>query len=140
MKTLLNSEFQSALSWMARHTDKKTGKKISKVEEAEAVIKYEKDTFSMYGRTRDGHKFQINDIRNDAIFLRRLPDGKIDIADHYLFCLGGGNYLLTDWNCVWKAMSQLYKDHGTVIYQDCWRLNKDKFITLLKIATSGKMK
>ena len=139
VKTLLNSEFQSAVNWLARRTDKKTGKKIGRVEEAEAVVKFEKDTFSLYGHTRNGQTVNINDVRGDAVFLRRFPDGKMDMADHFLFCLGGGQYLLTDWDCVWKAMSQLYKDHGTVIYTDCWRMNRNKFIAALKneIAPKG---
>ena len=40
VKTLLNSEFQSAVKWLARRTDKKTGNKIGRIEEAEAVVKF----------------------------------------------------------------------------------------------------
>lgn len=131
VRTLLTSEFLSAMAWMARRKDKKTGSRIGKVTQVDKIIKYEKDTFSLYGHTHHGHTVHINDVRGEAVFLPRLPDGRIHIADHFLFCLGGGKYLLTDWNCVWMAISKLTKDHGTVIYQDCWRLNRDKFLTLL---------
>ena len=139
VRTLLTSEFLSAMAWMARRKDKKTGSRIGKVTQVDKIIKYEKDTFSLYGHTHHGHTVHINDVRGEAVFLPRLPDGKMDIANSYLFCLGGGQYLLTDWNCVWKAMSQLYKDHGTVIYTDCWRMNRNKFVEALKkeIASKG---
>ena len=139
VQTLLNSEFQSAVNWLARRTDKKTGKKIGRVEEAEAVVKYEKDTFSLYGHTKSGQTVNINDVRGDAVFLRRLPDGKLDMAEHFLFCLGGGNYLLTGWDTVCAAINRLAHDHGSVIYQDCWRVDKEKFVSLLKEAVSGKI-
>lgn len=140
VRTLLNSEFQSAVNWLARRTNKKTGKKIGRVEEAEAVVKYEKDTFSLYGHTRNGQTVQINDVRGDAaVFLRRLPDGKIDVADHYLFCLGGGQYILTDWPTVCAAINRLVHDRGSVIYDDCYRVDKEKFISLLKKCASAKI-
>ena len=139
VRTLLTSEFISAMAWLARRKDKKRNTRIGKVTQIDEIVKYGKDSFSLYGHTGLGQTVNINDVRGDAVYLRRFPDGKMDTADHFLFCLGGGQYLLTDWSCVWKAMSQLYKDHGTVIYQNCWRLNKDKFMTLLKITASGKM-
>ena len=138
VRTLLNSEFQTAIKWLARRKDK-NGNRIGKITETESVVKYEKDTFSLYGHTSHGQTVNINDIRGDAVFLRRLLDGKMDTSDHFLFCLGGGQYLLTDWHCVWLTISKLTKDHGTVIYTDCWRLNKEKFLALLKIAASDKM-
>ena len=139
VQTLLNSEFQSAVNWLARRTDKKTGKRIGRVEEAEAVIKYEKDTFSLYGHTKSGYTVNINDVRGDAVFLRRFPDGKMDMADVFLFCLGGGNYLLTDWATVCATINLLVHDHGSVIYEDCYRVDKEKFILLLKATASDKM-
>ncbi len=139
VKTLLNSEFQSAVNWLARRTDKKTGNKIGRIEEAEAVVKFEKDTFSLYGHTRNGQTVNINDVRGDAVFLRRFPDGKMDMADHFLFCLGGGQYILTDWVTVCTTINLLVHDHGSVIYEDCYRVDKDKFILLLKTAASDKI-
>ena len=112
---------------------------IGRVEETEAVVKYEKDTFSLYGHTQSGQTVNINDIRGDAVFLRRFPDGKMDMADHFLFCLGGGQYILTDWITVCTAINLLVHDHGSVIYEDCYRVDKDKFILLLKTAASDKI-
>ncbi len=139
VRTLLNSEFQSAVNWLARRKDKKTGKKIGRVEEAEAVIKYEKDTFSLYGHTNSGQTVNINDVRGDAVFLRRFPDGKMDMADVFLFCLGAGKYILTDWTTVCATINLLVHDHGSVIYEDCYRVDKEKFILLLKTTASDKM-
>lgn len=139
VSTLLNSEFRSAIKWLARRKDKKTNNPIGTVTQVDEIIKYEKDTFSLYGHTRHGQTVNINDVRGDAVFLRRLPDGKIDIADHYLFCLGGGQNIYSDWISVWKAMSQLNHDKGTVIYKDAWRMDKEKFFLLLKTVSSDKI-
>lgn len=138
VRTLLHSEFQSALKWLARKKDK-NGNRIGMMETAESVVKYEKDTFSLYGHC--GNKtISLNDVRGKAVFLRVLPSGRMDTADHFLFCLGAGKYILTDWLTVWRVMQQLYHDRGTVIYRDAWRLNRIKFISLLQIAISGKIK
>ncbi len=137
VRTLLHSEFQSAVKWLARRKDK-DGKRIGKMEIAESVVKYEKDTFSLYGRCGD-KSISINDVRGKAVFLRVLPSGKMDTADHFLFCLGAGKYILTNWLTVWRVMEQLYRDRGTVIYKDCWRFCKHKFVSLLKIEASAKM-
>ena len=139
VRTLLTSEFLSAMAWLARRKDKKTGSRIGKVTQVDKIVKYEKDTFSLYGHTHHGHTVHINDVRGDAVFLRRLPDGKLDMAKHFLFCLGGGNYLLTGWDTVCAAINRLAHDHGSVIYQDCWRVDKEKFVSLLKEAVSGKI-
>ncbi len=139
VKSLLTSEFISAMAWLARRKYKKTNTRIGKVTEIESIVKYGKDTFSLYGYTRHGLTVNIHDIRGDAVFLRLLPNGKMDTADIFLFCLGGGKYVHVDWMTVWRTISQLYKDHGTVIYKDCWRLNKKKFLTLLKMAASDRM-
>lgn len=136
VRTLLNSEFQSAVNWLARKKDK-DGNRIGKIKEAESLVKYEKDTFSLYGKSASGKSVSINDVRGEAVFLRILPDGKTDITDIFLFCLGGGKYLMADWPTVWRVMSKLNKDHGTVKYVDAWRLNKIKFIALLRLAVSG---
>lgn len=72
------------------------------------------------------------------MFLRILPNGKLDTADIFVFCLGAGKYILTDWLTIWKVISKLTKDHGTVVYKDSWRLNKYKFVALLKKVISGK--
>ncbi len=140
VRTLLNSEFQSAVNWLAKRKDKKTGKKIGRIKEAEVVVKYEKDTFSLYGKTESGQSVSINDVRGDAVFLRRFPDtNRTEMADHFLFCLGGGVYILTDWLTVCTAMNELVHDRGSVIYNDCYRLDKEKFISLLKPAPSDKI-
>ena len=139
VRTLLNSEFQAAMAWIARKKDKKTGNRIGKVTQVDKIIKYEKDTFSLYGHTHHGHTVHINDVRGEAVFLRRLPDGKMDMADHFLFCLGGGQYILTDWVTVCTTINLLVHDHGSVIYEDCYRVDKDKFILLLKTAASDKI-
>ena len=44
VRTLLNSEFQTAIKWLARKKDK-NGNRIGKITETESVVKYEKDTF-----------------------------------------------------------------------------------------------
>lgn len=139
VRSLLKSEIQSALTWLSRRKDFSTGKRIGKTIQIDEIVKYDIDTFSLYGSTQEGKSVSINDIRGKAVFLKLLPGNKMHTADHFLFCLGGGNYIHVDWMTVYKAISQLYKDHGTVIYTDCWRLNKVKFLTLLKIAASGKM-
>ncbi len=138
VRTLLSSEFQSAIKWLARRRDKTTNTPIGNVTQIGEIVKYEKDTFSLYGHTRHGQTVNINDVRGDAVFLRRLPDGKIDTSDHFLFCLGAGIFILTDWFCVWTTISKLTKDHGTVIYRDAWRCNKEKFLALLKKAISER--
>ena len=138
VRTLLSSEFQAAIAWISRRKDK-DGNRIGKITEAESVVKYEKDTFSLYARSTSGKSVSINDVRGEAVFLRRLPNGKIEMADVFVFCLGGGEYIISDWLTVWKAMDQLNHDHGTVVYMDAWRMNKDKFISLLKKAVSAKI-
>ncbi len=138
VRTLLNSEFQSAIKWISRKSDS-SGNRIGKITMADSVVKYEKDTFSLYAKSVVGKSVSINDVRGEAVFLRKLPDGRIDTADVFLFCLGSGCYILTDWNTVYRVISQLYHDHGTVIYQDCWRFNRDKFVLLLKKVSSVKM-
>ena len=130
VRTLLNSEFQAAMAWIARKKDKKTGNRIGKVSQIDDIIKYGKDTFSLYGRCGD-KTVSINDIRGDAVFLRALPNGKIDTADIFVFCLGAGKYLICDWMKVWRTLDYL-KGKGTTIYQDCWRLNKKNFIGFLE--------
>ena len=139
VRTLLTSEFLSAMAWMARRKDKKTGSRIGKVTQVDKIIKYEKDTFSLYGHTHHGHTVHINDVRGEAVFLRRLSDGKLDMADIFLFCLGGGQYILTEWETVCATINRLAHDHGSVIYQDCWRVDKEKFIILLKTTASDKI-
>jgi len=132
VKTLLSSEFQAAIVWISRKKDKTTGKRIGKITRIEDIVKYEKDTFSLYGFFDDGRSASVNDIRGEAVFLRLLPTGKMDTANVFVFCLGGGNYILTDWPTVWKVLDKLTHDHGTVIYRDAWRLNRDRFVDLLK--------
>lgn len=136
VRTLLTSEFLSAMAWLLRRKDKKTGNRIGKVTQVDKIVKYEKDTFSLFGQTSHGQTVQINDIRGDAVFLRRLPDGKLDMADHFLFCLGGGQYILTEWETICITINRLAHDHGSVIYKDCWRMDKLKFLALLKTAAS----
>lgn len=138
VRTLLNSEFQTAIKWLARRKDK-NGNRIGKITETESVVKYEKDTFSLYAKSASGKSCSINDVRGEAIFLRKLDDGKTETADCFLFCLGSGDYIYCGWMEVWRTIVQLCKDKGTVIYQDCWRLNKKKFVALLKKTTSGKI-
>ena len=130
VRTLLNSEFQAAMAWIARKKDKKTGKRIGKVSQIDDIIKYGKDTFSLYGRCGD-KTVSLNDIRGESVYLRVLPNGKIDTADIFVFCLGAGKYLFCDWMKVWCALDYL-KGKGTTIYQDCWRLNKKNFIGFLE--------
>ena len=130
VRTLLNSEFQAAMAWIARKKDKKTGNRIGKVSQIDDIIKYGKDTFSLYGRCGD-KTVSLNDIRGEAVFLRVLPNGKIDTADIFVFCLGAGKYLFCDWMKVWRTLDYL-KGKGTTIYQDCWRLNKKNFIGFLE--------
>ncbi len=139
VRTLLSSEFQSAIKWLARRKDKKTGSRIGKVTQVDKIVKYEKDTFSLYGHTQSGQTVNINDIRGDAVFLRRFPDGKMDMADIFMFCLGAGEYILTDWVTVCTTINLLVHDHGSVIYEDCYRVDKDKFISLLMAAASDKI-
>ena len=130
VRTLLNSEFQAAMAWIARKKDKKTGNRIGKVSQIDDIIKYGKDTFSLYGRCGD-KTISLNDVRGEAVFLRALPNGKIDTADIFVFCLGAGKYLICDWMKVWRTLDYL-KGKGTTIYQDCWRLNKKNFIGFLE--------
>ena len=137
VRTLLNSEFQTAIKWMARRKDK-NGKPICKITEADSIVKYEKDTFSLYAKSVNNKSVSINDVRGSAVFLRVI-EGKIEIVDCFLFCLGCGKYILTDWIKVWNVIAKLYRDRGTVKYSDAWRMDKEKFITLLKIAVSNKI-
>ena len=129
VRTLLNSEFQSAIKWMARRKDK-NGKPIGKITEADSIVKYEKDTFSLYAKSVNNKSVSINDVRGSAVFLRVI-EGRVEIADCFLFCLGCGKYILTDWIKVWDVIAKLYRDRGTVKYSDAWRMDKEKFITLL---------
>ena len=138
VRTLLHSEFQSAIKWISRRKDK-DGNRIGKITEAESVVKYEKDTFSLYAKSASGKSVSINDVRGEAVFLRRLPSGKVEMADVFVFCLGAGQHIICDWLTVWKAMDQLNHDHGTVIYMDAWRMNKEKFVALLRKEVSGKI-
>ena len=137
VRSLLNSEFQSAIKWMARKKDK-NGKPIGKITEADSIVKYEKDTFSLYAKSVNNKSVSINDVRGSAVFLRVI-EGRVEIADCFLFCLGCGKYILTDWIKVWNVIAKLYRDRGTVKYSDAWRMDKEKFITLLKIAVSDKI-
>ena len=137
VRSLLNSEFQCAIKWMARKKDK-NGKPIGKITEADSIVKYEKDTFSLYAKSVNNKSVSINDVRGESVFLR-LIEGKVEIADCFLFCLGCGKYILTDWIKVWDVIAKLYRDRGTVKYTDSWRMDKEKFITLLKIAVSDKI-
>lgn len=130
VRTLLNSEFQTAIKWMARKKDK-NGKPIGKITEADSIVKYEKDTFSLYAKSVNNKSVSINDVRGEGIFLRVI-EGRVEIADCFLFCLGCGKYILTDWTKVWDVIAKLYRDRGTVKYTDSWRMDKEKFITLLK--------
>ena len=138
VRTLLHSEFQSAVKWVSRRKDK-DGNRIGKITEAESVVKYEKDTFSLYAKSVSGKSVSINDIRGKAVFLRLLPSGKMDTADIFVFCLGAGKFLQADWMMVWKTLDKLTHDHGTVIYRDAWRFNREKFVSLLQKAASGKI-
>ena len=137
VRSLLNSEFQSAIKWLARRKDK-NGDRIGKITETESVVKYEKDTFSLYAKSVNNKSVSINDVRGESIFLRVI-EGKVEIADCFLFCLGCGKYILTDWIKVWNVIAKLYRDRGTVKYSNAWRMDKEKFITLLKIAVSDKI-
>ena len=137
VRTLLNSEFQTAIKWMARKKDK-NGKPIEKITEADSIVKYEKDTFSLYAKSVNNKSVSINDVRGSAVFLRVI-EGRVEIVDCFLFCLGCGKYILTDWIKVWNVIAKLYRDRGTVKYSDAWRMDKEKFITLLKIAVSDKI-
>lgn len=69
VRSLLNSEFQCAIKWMARKKDK-NGKPIGKITEADSIVKYEKDTFSLYAKSVSGKSVSINDVRGSAVFLR----------------------------------------------------------------------
>ena len=138
VRTLLNSEFQSAIKWLARKKDK-DGNRIGKIKEAEAVVKYEKDTFSLYAKSATGKSCSINDVRGKAIFLRVLENGKMETADCFVFCLGSGMFIYCDWLSVWRALNKLFHHRGTVIYKDCWRINKKNFITLLQKEISDKI-
>ena len=138
VRTLLQSEFQSAIKWLVRKRDI-NGNRIGKIEIAESVVKYDKDTFSLYSKTASGKSVSINDVRGKAIFLRVLPSGRMDTADIFLFCLGAGKYILTEWLTVWRVMQKLYRDRGTVIYKDAWRLDRKMFIELLQKEISGKI-
>ena len=137
VRSLLHSEFQSAIKWLARKKDK-NGDRIGKITETESVVKYEKDTFSLYAKSVNNKSVSINDVRGNAVFLRVI-EGKVEIADCFIFCLGCGKYILTDWIKVWNVIAKLYRDRGTVKYSDSWRMDKEKFITLLKIAVSDKI-
>ena len=142
VRTLLTSEFKSAMAWLSRRKDKKTGNWIGRINQIDGskIIKWGKDSFSLYGCTVNGYSVSINDIRGDeAVCLLRLPDGKVFIADIFLFCLGAGKYILTDWITVWKTMDQLNHDHGTVVYMDAWRMDRKRFVELLQKAISDKM-
>ena len=138
VRTLLQSEFQSVIKWVSRRKDK-DGNRIGKIREAEAVVKYEKDTFSLYAKSVSGKSVSINDVRGKAVFLRLLFNGKMQMADVFLFILGNGDYILCDWLTVWKVLNKLTHDHGTVIYRDAWRFNREKFVSLLQKAASGKI-
>ena len=138
VRTLLQSEFQSAIKWLSRRKDK-DGNRIGKIAEAEAVVKYEKDTFSLYAKSVSGKSVSINDVRGKAVFLRLLFNGKMQMADVFLFILGNGDYILCDWMTVWKVLNKLTHDHGTVIFRDAWRFNREKFVSLLQKAASGKI-
>ena len=129
--TLLNSEFQAAVKWLAQRKDK-DGNRIGKIAKLEAVVKYGKDCFGVFAKTISGKSVSLHDARGDAIFIRRLADGRLFMADFFVFCLGAGEYVLADWGAVVTSINLLVHDHGSVIYNDCWRLNKDKFISLLK--------
>lgn len=139
IRTLLESMLAATMAWVARKKDKKTGNRIGKVTQTNSIVKWSKDTFSLYGTCKDTRTISINDIRGEAVFLRILPNGKLDTADIFVFCLGAGKYILTDWLTIWKVISKLTKDHGTVVYKDSWRLNKYKFVALLKKAATGKI-
>ncbi len=138
VRTLLESMLAAAMAWVARKKDKNTGNRIGKVTQVEDIVKYGKDTFSLYGRC--GRKsISINDIRGKAVYLRVLPSGRLETADYFLFCIGAGRYILTDWMTVWRTLSQMYHHKGTVIYKDCWRLDRVRFVTLLQRETSDKI-
>ena len=142
VRTLLTSEFLSAIAWLERRKDKKTGNRIGRIDQIDdsKIIKWGKDSFSFYCRTVSGYSVSINDIRGDeAVCLLRLPDGKIFTADIFVFCLGAGKYILTDWMTVWRIMDQLTHDHGTVIYLDAWRMDRMRFVELLQKAISDKI-
>ena len=138
IRTLLESVLADAMDWVSRKKDK-TGRKVGKVSRVEDIVKWEKDTFSLYGSC-SGKTINVNDIRGKAVFLRRLPEGRIDIADYYVFCISVGRYVLTDWMTVWQVLDKLTHDHGTVIYRDAWRMDKNRFVELLQKVISDKMK
>lgn len=130
VRTLLISEFEAAKEWLARKKNV-DGKRIGKISQVDEIVKYEKDTFSLYGRTKKGKTVQINDIRGEHVFLRKFSTGRTDTSDYFLFCLGGGKYVLTDWITVWNALKHMYHYRKTMIYRDCWRLDKERFISLI---------
>ena len=138
VRTLLSSEFQAAMTWVARKKDKNTGNRIGRVTQVEDIVKYGKDTFSLYGSCGE-KSISVNDIRGKSVYLRVLPSGRLDTADFFLFCIGAARYILTDRVTVWRVMNQLTHDHGTVIYRDAWRFNRDRFILLLQKEISGKI-
>ena len=133
VRSLLESMLAAAMNWVARKKDKQTGKRIGNVTQVEDIIKYGKDSFSLHGRC--GEKtISLIDIRGKFIFLRLLPSGQMDTADLFLFCLGRGKYILTDWGTVWRVLGKL-NGRSIVIYADCWQLNKKSFLTLLEEMT-----
>ena len=138
VRTLLESMLAATMDWVGRKIDKKTGNRIGKITQTDSIVKWGKDTFSLYGITSDGRTISINDIRGEAVFLRILPNGKIDTADIFVFCLGSGHYILTDWMTVWHVLDKLIHDHGTVIYKDAWRMDRIKFTDLLKNGIASK--
>lgn len=139
VRSLLESMLAATMAWVARKKDKKTGNRIGKVTKTDSIIKYEKDTFSLYGICSDCRTISINDIRGEAVFLRILPSGRLDTANIFVFCLGSGKYILTDWLSVWQVSNKLIHDKGTVIYKDAWRMDRNKFVTLLQKIVSGKI-
>lgn len=130
VRTLLISEFKAANKWMARKKNY-DGKRIGEISQIDEIVKYEKDTFSLYGYTKNGQTVQINDVRGEHVFLRKFVTGRTDTSNIFLFCLGGGKYIMTDWITVWNALKHMYHYRKTVIYRDCWRLDKEKFISLI---------
>ncbi len=137
VRTLLESMLEAAMDWIARKIDKRTGNRIGKVTQVEDIVKWDKDTFSLYGRCGD-KTLSINDIRGKSVFLLRQPDGRLFMADYFLFCLGAGKYILTDWMTVWHVMDKLTR--GTTIFSDAWRMNRRDFVALLQKEISDKIK
>ena len=137
VRSLLESTLAAAMDWVSRKKDD-SGNRIGKVTNVEGIIKYAKDTFSIFGRCGD-KSISINDIRGKAVFLRRMPDGRIFIPDYFLFCVGSGKYILTNWITVCRVLNKLNHDRGTVIYKDAWRMDRNKFLTLLQKEISDKI-